>query len=599
MTTNDVTQETSSLQRLINDASLLADLEAEVTEALSNTRNLLAMSEPGWIPLGQGSDWLLAQIDRTGTNRQARWYYHNDPIAEQGVRLHNSYTFGRGVAFKAKDARIQAWLDAFWGDMRNRQSISRAKAQWRLNTDRQLDGELFFALYVSTLTGRVTVRTIDPNEISDVITADDPALPVAFKRTYTPRRFDVESGKYVQEQEKTEYLPDWRNADPDPAFKASWSENTEIYVMHVLTNPLGGRGISHLATGLPWLKATKGFMEDRATLTLALATFAFKQKVKGNRAALQRVMQQWGTFEMAERYGIGGEGTERRKGAATFVENESSTLEQLKTDSGSGNAYTDMRMFRQYAGLGVGGIFEHYLGDPSTGNLATATAMELPMLKMFEFEQQFWEDVYGDLFWFAILQGVRYGVLEALAIVEDPDAAGGSPIWALVPAEGVDLGVEVTLPPIVQSDVAVQAAALASIATAEVTSGTLMIPAEQKMLRALTVMGYDNAGEIVATVKASGGFALTPPPTADAQAAGQAFAEGLIARLREAASEPPKVGKPLDGKEAEKVEPIKKSEVDQAFDDFAKLPELDKLLKQLGVTLDDVDEALREVQVDA
>jgi hypothetical protein len=45
-------------------------------------------------------------------------------------------------------------------------------------------------------------------------------------------------------------------------------------------------------------------------------------------------------------------------------------------------------MFRQMAGIGAN-IFEHYLGNPLTGNLATATAMELPMLKMFEFEQQF------------------------------------------------------------------------------------------------------------------------------------------------------------------------------------------------------------------
>src|SRR5258708_21449394 len=48
-----------------------------------------------------------------------------------------------------------------------------------------------------------------------------------------------------------------------------------------------------------------------------------------------------------------------------------------------------------YAGTG---IMVHYFGDPSTGNLATATAMELPMLKMFMSYQVFWKDAYRDFF---------------------------------------------------------------------------------------------------------------------------------------------------------------------------------------------------------
>jgi hypothetical protein len=51
------------------------------------------------------------------------------------------------------------------------------------------------------------------------------------------------------------------------------------------------------------------------------------------------------------------------------------------------------------------GVFDHYLsGDPSTGNLATATAMELPMLKDFEARQEFWTDVYRDIFSFVVAE---------------------------------------------------------------------------------------------------------------------------------------------------------------------------------------------------
>jgi hypothetical protein len=43
-------------------------------------------------------------------------------------------------------------------------------------------------------------------------------------------------------------------------------------------------------------------------------------------------------------------------------------------------------------------IMLHYFGDPSTGNLATATAMELPMLKSFTSYQELWKSAFGDIF---------------------------------------------------------------------------------------------------------------------------------------------------------------------------------------------------------
>lgn len=583
------------LRQIVESAALLADLEQELLESLSNVRNLASMREPGWTALGSDSaDALIASsIDRQGLNRQARWYYHNDPIANHSVMLHNAYTFGRGVSFRAPDAEVQTWLEAFWGDPRNRASLSRAQAQWALNTDRQLDGELFFVLYVSTLTGRVTVRTMDPAEIRQVVTAPgDPAMPVYYKRVYRPRVFNFERGEYEQRAEVTEYIPDWRNAGEHPP-QVRWPAQTEVYLMHVCSNPLGGRGLTHLATGLPWIKALKGFMEDRATLTLALATFAFKQKIKGNRTALQRVREQWGAFEMAERYGLGGEGTERRQAANTFIENEASTLEQLRTDSGSDNAYLDMRMMKQQAGIGSGGIFEHYLGTPE-GNLATTTSMELPMLKNFEFWQQFWEDVFGDLFHFAVVQGVRFSRALAGKAQVIRDLAGGSPLWVVEPVGEVDLSVSVTLPPIIQSDVAVQATALASIAQAESMTGQQMVPPDKKAEKALSILGFDDAGAVIEQMRADGGFALSlPPAQAFGQAAAEAFTTRLRTRLREAADEPPDVGDKLPEKEATEVEPIRRAEVDAAFDAFEDLPELDELLDKLGLTLSDVEEAAR------
>jgi hypothetical protein len=250
-------------------------------------------------------------------------------------------------------------------------------------------------------------------------------------------------------------------------------------------------------------------------------------------------------------------------------------------------------MLKQNAGIGSGGIFEHYFGDPSTGNLATATAMELPMLKMFEFEQQVWEDILEDLFDFVIIQGLRYGqdALRGKANVE-VDNAGGSPVWVVEPLGGADLSVEVTLPPIVQSDVAIQTAALSSIASAEQMAGQQLVPAKQKALKALQVLGFDDAGEIVAEMEKNGfQMPVRPAPPAEAgEEFGAALGEAFVRKLREEVEKSPDVGEPLDKAEGEKVEKITRAEVDEYFDEFAELPALGDLLKKLGLTKEDVEE---------
>lgn len=597
--------------RLADVEQAEAHLEQLLEEAVATLRILPEMQEPGWTQMGTGShrELVAGAIDRTVQNQLARWYMHQDPTASQAVMLHNAYTFARGVNVKAKDERVQAWIDRFWMDPRNRHSLTRAAAQWQLNTERQLEGELFLGLFVSTLTGRVTVRLFDPTEFraeNGIVTMPgDPTFPVYFRRQYTPRTYNFNEAKYSRGEPQATYYPDFRNAGADLSGSGhgrwvQWDRNTEVYVMHICTNPLGGRGLTHLNAGIPWIRALKGFMEDRATLTLALSTFAFKHKVKGNRQAVQRLIDQWGAYESTQRYGPAGDPRERRQGANTWIENEASNLEQLKTDSGSSQAYQDMRMFRQMAGLGSGHIFEHYLGDPSTGNLATATAMELPMLKLFEFEQQVWEDVIGDLLHFVVMMGLRHGPRELQGLANiTVDMAGGSPLWVIDPVGDTDLTVTATLPQIVQSDVAVWANAFASIAQAEVMTGQQMVPPEQKAITMLNMLGADDVGVLVDALK-NNGFQIAAAPQRNGQPPPDAVEERLVAavreryrtlkQIREAEDDPPDVGDPLPEDEAKQVDPITRSEIDQAFDDFETWPELDALLDQLGITLEDVDE---------
>ena len=54
------------------------------------------------------------------------------------------------------------------------------------------------------------------------------------------------------------------------------------------------------------------------------------------------------------------------------------------------------------AGAGMGGVPNHYFGDEANANLATATSMELPLLKAYESWQKWLGDAIGEILRFAI-----------------------------------------------------------------------------------------------------------------------------------------------------------------------------------------------------
>ncbi len=537
-----------------------------LSEALG--QRLPQLNEPGWTPLGgSGSDGLLG-INRRQINDEVRHYYHTDPTMHHMVQLENAYVFGRGVRVKAHDPEINAWLQRFWQHPRNRASLTTAAAQHTLNTELQIEGELFFIFYTSTLTGQVTVRTLLSSQVAQVIPAKgDNKLQQYFLADF------IGPDNHVERYPLLDYrvADDTRKALSQPEFAG---QNTEVAMMHVLRESVNGRGISPKRTSVRWTKALVGFMEDRAVMQLAASTFAFKQKIKGNRQAAELAQQRWAGYATQLKYDRGE--NERRQGGNTFIENEAATLEQLKFDTMAGNAYQDMRMLRQMAGIGSG-VFEHYLGDPSTGNLATATAMELPMLKQFEFGQQFWVDVYGEIGNFVVLQGIRYGKLGGKAQYETDNSAG-YPMWVVEPVRGIDLTVEAIFPPIIQKDVAVQASALAQIASAEATTGQQILPPEKKAEIALNLFGGDkDSGALIEQMKANN-FALpnAPQPSTEQPA--------LTTATREA-----EIGGPLPKRAAEAVPKVTKSEVKKAFEDWSTMPTLDELLVELGVDEEAVD----------
>lgn len=431
-----------------------AALESVLREAGIGMAELeLARDDAGWVRLGANETNGLMEATRSWSVRRARAYFDRDPLSKQAVRTWTNFTLGRGITFKAKDDTANKVLRTFWDDSVNKPILSN-KGQRKSNDKLLVDGEVFFIFFEAA--GVVKIRRIDPLEITEIISDPD---DIETKRLYKREWVDARSAQH------TAYYRDWMNDDKlgtwQDQYRQPQTANAAGVIYHVPFNSLSLRGISLLFSGMDWAKAYRKFLEARASITQALARFAWKAKIKGSAAQVAGVRAEW---RSAVASGGGAETNPPPAPGATFVENEAYDLSPIKTESGASSAKIDSNMLLQIFGNSVG-IFPQYFGAGEAFRLATAKAMELPMLVQFEAHQQFWADVYDEIFSFVMNKN------------------------HIPPA---DQFVDIDFPPIVEGELAPRVEAITKVITAFPE-----LDGDQMRKLALTTLGVNNPDEIL------------------------------------------------------------------------------------------------------
>jgi len=254
-----------------------------------------------------------------------------------------------------------------------------------------IDGEIFFAIFSDPdELGEKVIRTIDPLQIVDIISdPDDDEEVVCYKRT----------DRSVPP--KTRYYKDWTAEDEDfqgltdPSTKAEITVEPDVVVYHLPFDDLGKRGNGLLSSIVSWSREHRRFMEARVALTQALSKFAWKMTAKGGQKVLNDLQAKFQSTLVNS-----GNALERNPPSApgsTWAQNQGVDLQPMPRVTGAGDAKTDGDQLKLMVCAGTN-IMQHYFGDPSTGNLATAEAMELPMLKSFTGYQELWKDAWRDIF---------------------------------------------------------------------------------------------------------------------------------------------------------------------------------------------------------
>lgn len=363
--------------------------------------------------------------------QQARNVWMVDPQAGAAVDLMNDFTFGRGVPKpRAKDDSVQKVIDEAWDDPDNQRILTGYAAQIALGVDLSLQSNIFLLMFTGD-DGKVKLGLLNHDEVENVVRDPDNRLRVLwYVAKHRSIEWDFETdqpkmdpSKSMEEQAKSWYYEHWNNyeaavgegGNPPKPPKAKINEGR---VYHIAINRT-----HEMAFGVPtfrrlfrWYSAYNDFMAARVDIAQAAAAFIMKRKVKGTPNQVAKMAAK-AISRQSELSGATGTGTDpliqqAPRGGSVMTENENVSHEPFKFDSGSPNAATDAQMIR--AQLSAATRFpQSYYGDATNSNLATATSLELPVLKAVESRQEVFEQVFR---WFidrVIEEAVTAGKISA------------------------------------------------------------------------------------------------------------------------------------------------------------------------------------------
>lgn len=370
------------------------------------------MEDLGWRLLNapyeqQASD--LPRLDRNKAIVRGIDYWVRDPLIGQSVDMLSDYVINTGMAMpQAGNEDLQKVLFDFWSDRDNQLILTSPDSQYIKNNELQLMGNIFLTAFVNKGNGHVKFSDLPPREVVDIICdPDNRKKHLYYKRETVEYAYDFKSGTYSAGETKTLYYKNWRFE------KRGYGPESvaDGLVFHLSTNRLsdGKFGNPRVMRIVDWVRAYNEYMKSRVSLMRALAQFAWRRKVKGNPSDVRKIANAWAAGQLAS---DGGDGSYQPPAqyAATVTTNDAVSWDPIKTDTGGASAQIDGRMIKGQVGVGYGFPL-HYLGDVGSANLATATSMELPVLKMVERMQGYWISAFEDIIDFVIAMAIRYGDL--------------------------------------------------------------------------------------------------------------------------------------------------------------------------------------------
>lgn len=384
------------IQAASSPLAKLRETVADVTRAVEDRNWTNLSTDPNMVGLDEDFSRRVEMITRL------RLYRRRSPLAKQAAKLLQHYVLGQGVSLRPTNrTQVAKIVDEFWDDPTNQSTFTSHAAMSEFLDTVFVDGDVFLLLQPDTELGSVKLGTIDVLRVEDIVAdPDNWRIPLWYKVRKSKAKYDFAAGVIdvaTSTESEVVWYRDWRNDQPAGRGKGP-AKVEDGLVYHVAINKRGKFGDPEMAVAADWIKAHKEFMEDRATIHKASAQVGWKETHKGPTGVVAQQVQRLQSA-LSQSLAAGWESNPPAATASTAIQNEGVNLEWGGANPGSAGA--DEKLFRMMVGSGMG-VMNHYFGDEGGARLATATAMELPMLKNYEHFQKMMTDVIADLIDFAL-----------------------------------------------------------------------------------------------------------------------------------------------------------------------------------------------------
>lgn len=374
-------------------------------ESVSDLQNRL--QDPSWRRMVSLAEQEFTRDGLRQMTAVCRIMALKNPLIRRGLGLRVAYVWGQGVNVTARDDAVNDIVQKFLADPSNRRTLTGAQAHETLERSLGTDGNVFLACFTRPTTGRVQVRRLPWDEISDIITSpDDSSEPRFYRRDYWADRIDPILGARITER-KTTFYPalGYRPASRPKILRDTDGAVGEILwdapVYHVKVGGHDGWkfGIPDSYAALDWANAYREFLTDWARLVKSLSRFAWRLTSPGSKQAAAKVRLAAGGG--ADRYG------ESQHAGATAVMTSDMALEAVPKSG----ATIDSESGRPLAAMAASALdipVTMLLSDPGvTGARATAETLDTPTERTMELRRGVWTEAMQAILDHVILSAVR------------------------------------------------------------------------------------------------------------------------------------------------------------------------------------------------
>lgn len=402
---------------------------------------------------------------RRRLTQESRIALMRDPLAGAEANIRANFTFGRGVGQpNAKEPRVQTIIDRAWRDPNNRRKLTSFAAQRKRSNELITSANLFPVAF--TRNGRVKLGFLDSDLVTDIVPDpnDDetPLYYVTRKRVYewdpkTDRPKLASTMRTRMGVEKVWYYAHWQALED--AERAAGHDDDLTSLPTIPKEKIAEGKVEHFAINQvsrsqfgtpPWARtlrfysAMNALTEAQVQMRQGAATLVAKRIRRGGPSDIAKaagnLLNQVGNLAtssapwgLGNRFGGGapapqGPGTEPQGAAppppagSILIENESDSLQAVNLSSGAAQAAQDAQIVR--APIAAASQFgQHWFGDASNANLATASTLDLPS----GMEIGSWQETFEGIFrWFTDLSietAIKSGQLGGLlSEADDPDS---------------------------------------------------------------------------------------------------------------------------------------------------------------------------------